>query len=257
MEYIQGEKFRTLADNKKIFYCNTHDVDDFFINKVPKQDFILISHNSDGGVFYDKQRWCDATFKLAPKNLKKWYAQNIGYENELLQSIPIGLENSEWFVETRKIEKLKNIKYTQKNIKNLVYLNLNIQTNPSERQHIYNIANNLSHITIEYGRNGLNFEGYLENLYNHRFMICPPGNGIDVHQPWESMYINTIPIQKKNINNVYYQDLPICFIDEWDQINDEEFLKNEYIRINSIKWNLEKLDFNYWKKIILDEAQKI
>ena len=257
MEYLQGEKFKTIADNQKIFYCHTHDVDDFFINRAPKTDFILISHNSDGGIFETKQRWCDANFSLAPSNLIKWFGQNVGYKNDKIQSLPIGLENSEWFVETRKIQKLNDIKHVEKNIKNLVYLNLNIQTNPNERQHIYDIASGKSHITTEYGRNGMNYDGYLNNLFNHIFMICPPGNGIDFHQPWESMYIGTIPIQKKSINTLYYTDLPICYVDEWEQITDEQFLMKEYIRIKSIQWNLEKLDFNYWKNLILSEAKKI
>lgn len=257
MEYIQGEKFKGLSDNKKIFYCNTHDVDYFFINHSPKTNFVLISHNSDGGIFETKQRLCDADFTLCPPNLIKWFGQNVGCKNDKIQSIPIGLENSEWFIETRKIQKLKEIVKTPKNIRNLVYLNLNIKTNVTERQYIYNIAENNKHISIHYGRNGLDYDNYLNNLYNHIFMICPPGNGIDVHQPWESMYINTIPIQKKSINTLYYTDLPICYVDDWEQILDEQFLIKEYIRIKSINWNLEKLDFNYWKNLILNEALKI
>jgi hypothetical protein len=257
MEYIQGEKFRSLSDDKNIFYCNTHDVDNFFKNKCPKTDFVLISHNSDGGIFDTKRRWCDADFSLCPPNLKKWFGQNVGYSHKKIQSLPIGLENSEWFVQDHKIYKLKEIVKIDKDIKNLVYLNLNIETNHTERGYIYSLANGINHISIQYGRNGMNYDNYLYNLYNHVFMICPPGNGIDVHQPWESMYINTIPIQKKSVNTLYYTDLPICYVDDWEQIRDEEFLTKEYIRIKSIKWNLEKLDFSYWKNLILNETLKI
>ena len=111
---------------------------------------------------------------------------------------------------------------------------------------------NKKHITVEYGRNGVCYDNYLLNLYNHCFMICPEGNGIGVHQPWESLYIGTIPIQKKTINNKEWRDLPFCWVDSWEQVADEEFLKKEYNRIISQKFNLEKLTFNYWKKEIKD-----
>jgi hypothetical protein len=81
-------------------------------------------------------------------------------------------------------------------------------------------------------------------------MICPEGNGIDVHQPWESLYINTIPIQRKNINNSGWRELPICWVDEWDQITDENFLLSEYKRITESKFDLSKIDFDYWKNKI-------
>ena len=79
--------------------------------------------------------------------------------------------------------------------------------------------------------------------------MCPEGNGIDTHRTWECLYMNTIPIEKININNQYYTDLPICFVNRWKEIT-EEFLEKEYIRINSIKWNMNKLSFEYWRNKI-------
>ena len=49
--------------------------------------------------------------------------------------------------------------------------------------------------------------------------------------------------------NQYYTDLPICFVNRWKEIT-EEFLEKEYIRINSIKWNMNKLSFEYWRNKI-------
>ena len=43
MELIQGEKFKTLHNGENIFYCNTHDVNNFFDNINFDNDFILIS----------------------------------------------------------------------------------------------------------------------------------------------------------------------------------------------------------------------
>ena len=261
IDVLQGEKFQKLADNKTIYYCHTHEVNDFFDNINFTHDFILISHNSDGkitdnpgktarGNLMSNGKSPDADIRKIPSNLKKWYAQNVKYDSDLIVPIPIGLENSYNFPEQHKIKKLFFIRNTKKQIKNLVYLNFNIQNNPKERQPIYDMLKNKKHITVEYGRNGFGYDNYLLNLYNHCFMICPEGNGIGVHQPWESLYIGTIPIQKKTINNKAWRDLPFCWVDSWEQVADEEFLKKEYNRITTQKFNLEKLTFNYWKNKI-------
>jgi len=250
MNYIQGQKFKELSDNNKIYYCQTHNVNAFFDNINFSHDFVLITHNSDGSISDRQTRHDGADITKIPKNLKRWFCQNLNYESNIIESIPIGLENSEWFPETKKIEKLSNIINTPKDTKNLVYLNLNIANNPIVRQPIYDMMSDKKYVTIEYGRNGMNYDEYLNNLYNHCFMICPEGNGIDVHQPWESLYIGTIPIQKKNINNKNWRELPVCWLDDWDQLNDENFLLSEYKRITETKFDLSKLDFDFWKNKI-------
>jgi len=90
---------------------------------------------------------------------------------------------------------------------------------------------------------------YLDNIYNHKFILSPRGNGIDTHRKWEALYLKTIPIEVRNINNTFYEDLPICFVDDWSDIT-EEFLNSEYDRITNSEWNLEKLNMNYWVKKI-------
>lgn len=249
-DYLQGIKFKSLHNGNDIFYQNTHDVNVFFENINFDHDFILVTHNSDGNITDKPLRTFDADVKKIPKNLKKWFGQNLNYESEMIESIPIGLENPEWFPEVKKITKLFKKNEEEKKINNLVYLNLNIKNNPIERQPIYDMMTNKNYVTIRYGHNGLDYDTYLHELYNHQFMICPEGNGIDVHQPWECLYVGTIPIQKKNINNKNWRDLPICWLDDWGQLEDEKFLSDEYKRISETKYNLEKLQFSYWKNKI-------
>jgi hypothetical protein len=61
--------------------------------------------------------------------------------------------------------------------------------------------------------------------------------------------MGTIPIEKRNINNQFYTDLPICFVDSWDQVT-EDFLLAEYERIKAATWNMDKLKFSYWSNKI-------
>lgn len=255
VKQIKGENFITLVDNKKIFYCHIHEAMDFFKNP-PKENFVLITHNSDGKVTDKPKRFnqgssndCDITKIILPQNLIKWYSQNVDVIHEKIESIPIGLENSMWFVNIKKWEKIEQKSKEPKNYKNLLYVCHNIRTNPIERTEPYQIFSNKSWVTLEHGTNGNNFDNYLNKIHSHKFVLCPEGNGTDTHRTWETLYVKSIPIEKRNLNNKFYTDLPICFVDKWSDIN-EEFLNKEYERITNIKWDLEKLDFNYWEKTI-------
>ena len=145
------------------------------------------------------------------------------------------------------VEKCKQ----SKEIKNLAYLNLTIRTNPDERKQIYDLFENKSWVTVEHGTNGYQFDKYLSDMYNHKFVFSPGGNGMDSHRKWECLYMGTIPIDKWSIDHKFYQDLPICLIDNWKDVTDA-FLVEEYERIQSMEWNMDKLNFTYWKDKILN-----
>lgn len=255
-DYLQGMKFKGIHDGIKVIYQNTHDVNNFFKTINFDHDFILISHNSDGKVTHKPTREYDADFNKKPKNLKKWFAQNVCVKDDIITSLPIGLENSEWFVNLRKIESMKLKIQTDRKIKNLLYLNHNISTNPKEREIPYKIFSNKNYATCVFGQNGFNFHDYLDNIYNHKFVLCPEGNGTDTHRTWECLYMGTIPIEKRNLNNIHHEDLPICFVDEWEEIN-EDFLNKEYKRIKNANFNMEKLKFNFWKNKIYNYVRDI
>ena len=128
---------------------------------------------------------------------------------------------------------------------NLVYLNHNVSTNPDKRIKPYKLLESKVWVTAAYGRNPYKFDDYIQNIYNHKFSISPEGNGIDTVRTWECLYMGTIPIEKRNINNQFYTDLPICFVDSWEQVT-EDFLQAEYERIKAATWNMDKLKFSYW-----------
>jgi hypothetical protein len=66
--------------------------------------------------------------------------------------------------------------------------------------------------------------------------------------------MGSIPIVKRCCAMNEFTDLPILFIDDWADIRDENFLETKYAEIISKSWNLDKLKFSYWKRIIIDTA---
>ena len=85
----------------------------------------------------------------------------------------------------------------------------------------------------------------LKSIYEHKFVFAPRGRGIDTHRMWESLYLRTIPIVRKTTAMKDFYDLPILFIDNWDDIT-EEYLEIKYQEIINKKYNIEKINVNYW-----------
>lgn len=267
-DYITGERFIPLADfvytpgqnmwdsnplfnsfhvqnlkDVNVVYTHTMYVKQLFdiIKSLPQQ-FVVVSHNCDVNV--------DESFVI-PENVIVWYSQNVNTINNKLFSLPIGLENAKWTKRIHKQELMSAKLLTERETRNMVYMNHNITTNPAERQKPYDILEGKPWVTTERGRNFENFDTYLDNVYSHVFVVCPAGNGIDTHRTWETLYMGRIPIEKRNLNNCCYADLPICFVDDWEQVT-EEWLRKEYIHIKTTEWNLEKLTFAHWANKILN-----
>jgi hypothetical protein len=264
MNHIQGEKFYSVADQLyspniipefddynlihntfeinalneiNIIYTHTLYVRNLF-NEIKnlKNKFIVVTHNSDINV--------DQRLQM-PSNVVKWFAQNVNVIDNRIESIPIGLPNNRWHPD---IDKIRSIVNEQKNVKNLLYVNHKIKTNVIERQEPYDLFSNKNWATLA---GNVDYNQYVNNIYNHKFVLCPNGNGIDTHRLWECLYVRTIPIVKNNINNSFYRDLPICLVNGWSEIN-PEFLESEYDRIINMMWCLDKLDFDYWKNKIIN-----
>jgi len=131
---------------------------------------------------------------------------------------------------------------------------LQLWTNKQERAPLYHhLAGKLWVTTIQ-NPNIFDFYGYITNIHGHKFVACPSGNGIDTHRTWESLYLNSIPIERRNLNNAFWSDLPICFVNSWEEI-EEDFLNAEYARIISKEWNLAKLEFPFWEQLIKYHAK--
>lgn len=273
MDWIQGDKFIGLADftyspevksdddydnlpntfnlqqleDGCIIYTHTIYVKKLLRilnNSIYGNQVILITHNSDLNIIET-----ETLIKI-----KKWYSTNVNIQHPKITSIPIGLENDRWFIKEHKKEKMLMVKSQERQYKNLVYLNHNIKTNPNKRQKPYDVLKDKSWVTVEYGVNGKGFLEYINNVYSHKYVICPEGNGMDTHRVWETLYMGSIPIVLESINNDYYRDLPILMIHAWGELTPEG-LNTQYDRIQRKlvrgDYNLNKLNFEYWKNKIL------
>ena len=270
IDWIQGEKFQKIANytfaprvlegHDYLHFGNTLNLDllkdgdiiyvQGFIGYMQKllsvikdtKKVIIVSNNCDHCV--------DSSFVM-PDNVIRWYARNVNVDDPRIESIPSGLENNHWRPEMKKKEKIIDKLQEERKIKNLVYMDHAISWNVTERSMLYEIFSGVTWMTRVKNKS-VSYETYIDNVYNHKFAICPAGNGMSTHRPWEALYLGTIPIQRLDLDSRFYTDLPICFVESWKQIN-EKFLNKEYERIRSIStWKMEMLTFEYWKNKILN-----
>lgn len=168
-DIICGGKFQSLADfeylpnlelPKKdcIIYCKTDHLK-FCVPAIEKSEntFVLISHNSDGNIVRENPREFDFKYENFPRNIKKWYTQNVVeiFDEPRLYCLPIGLENNYNYLADYKkqliLQKIQSGEIFKQRSK-LMYINHNIETNPSERLEPYQLFKTDEKYTVEHGK---------------------------------------------------------------------------------------------------------
>jgi hypothetical protein len=231
MELITGNKF---AKIEGVVYSKIDHV-----RKVarPKKPYVLVTHNGDQHI--------DGSHLsiLNDPNLIRWFGQNVNIVHPKLESIPIGLANGE--IERNEMLYIDIIARWMKK-ENMVYCNNTMWSHVGERTKCNNAMERYGLKNSE----RVSIDVYLENIKKSYFALCPDGNGVDTHKLWECLYLKTIPVVTKSINSNFYSNLPILFIDDWDDFNPNSLSAELYNTIIK-KHDPEKLDFEYYKNKIL------
>lgn len=239
-----------LHNNKTIFFCKTDYIFQDFeqISKL-NNDVILITGNSDYAI-------TDDLIRLAPKNIKLWYAQNAISNSKILIPLPIGLENKlvanrdghGVAYPNRAYEKeiiLKTINTTIPT--KFIYANFNVNTNPKYRSIIREYCINSKFIDWE--EPNLSISSFFKQLQNYKMVVCPAGNGLDTHRLWEVLYADRIPITIKTGNyKIYelYEQLPIILLNSFDELYDINYIEQKYNECKNKKFNLSLLNSQFW-----------
>jgi hypothetical protein len=179
-----------------------------------------------------------------------WWTINKTSSQKNVFSLPLGITNSTNESKFQSIygniDQMIEIMNETKLDTKWVYMNFNIQNYPSDRTKVYKLFDDKFWVTTGTIENTL--EGrkrFLREIRNHKFVLCPRGNGIDTHRLWETLYMGSIPIVQNHIAYSNFKDLPICFVDSWEQI-DLGFLESEYQRITAKNWDMDQLKISYW-----------
>ena len=220
--YISGDFFSKLSDNKTIFYVETHYLDNQAW-KITNNFTVLITHNSD-----DKIDSSKFNKFLQSGKFKYWFAQNPIINEPRLFTLPIGLMNKIWHKYARfdlmMEEKKKNIKPTK-----LLLLSFSIKNNKDKRQKCVDSFINKTYVTNNVVFQLTNFIGdvkeydrkFFNIMLDHLFVACPEGNGIDTHRFWETLYMGRYPVVLHNRVNDAFRDLPVLILNKWEDFEKE------------------------------------
>ena len=215
----------------------------------------VVTHNSDLGIDVNLAA-------LRPQNVSKWYAVNSIHTDPNIIRIPLGIANN-YCVITTKIRHIKSVD-TKKSRSKLLYINHRPVTYPVERQPLLDTftqresrgetwftigSNRRGQTAIDLG--GASDESvilsFLNEMVDHKFVLCPRGNGLDTHRLWEALYSRTIPITRYEEGHRNFTDLPILFIKDWSEVT-EDFLHKKYDEMCSRKWDYSKIRASWWQK---------
>lgn len=205
---------------------------------------VIVTGYSDYPIGHHEQHILEST------KVSKWFANNVDFLHPKLVSVPLGIPNEielPTYGNTRAIFKAAQ---EPKVVKNLAYMNFRIETCPRERQYVFEKFSTETWVTV--GNIDTSSEGherYIRDIRAHKFCICPRGNGVDCHRIWECLYLGTIPICIKHVSLEQFSNLPILFIDDWNDVT-PGLLEFVYDKFEGVTWDMRQLYMSYWKHVI-------
>lgn len=200
-------------DNPKYIYVCSKQLSKLYgVIDCFKNPFVLISHNEDENI--------DEKFLTLVDNSKiiKLYCQNPIINHEKIHFLPIGIANSHWpHGNVDIIRKILTEPYSSGRIShtddvNDIYFFFTINTNQAVRA---DCCNKLLGKGLRWDR-ARDYEDYLRTLRDHKYAICPEGNGVDCHRLWECILLGVIPIIKNGaFSQILKEYYKIVILDDW------------------------------------------
>lgn len=268
--FIAGDTFRAAADHiidqdsppfnpsavkpGDVIFVKTDYVPHFFadMHAQIKVEYILITHNADLSPIYLKaidHPWAgyDYSRYLDDPQLLVWFAQNIDYVHPKLKPLPIGLANQYNF--HGRIEFFFNAMQeipafegrAQK-----IYLNFTVSSNEKERRSALDFFATKTYASFMHPKAP---QVYLQEIKQFKYVLCPEGNGIDCHRPWEALLMGCVPILKHSMIDDLFEDLPVILVHEWAQVTEDLLNRYEQARVGKT-YKMEKALADYWIALI-------
>jgi len=228
--YISGDTFRSAchfsfdgADPslrvsavrpRNAVFCESHLLERFLAEVVPQicDPITLVLGNSD----FDPS---PQLARLLPSpQITNVFAQNLSIPIEGVNSLPIGLENA-WRHQHGVVSLFNTARQLRVQKLPRIMCAFSIHTNPGVRVAAANALLN-NHLASQY--QALQPRDYVSTVRLHQFIACPPGNGLDTHRVWESLYLGTIPIvyQSQAMRDFQELGLPIWIVANYSDLAD-------------------------------------
>lgn len=212
-------------------------------SQLPDMNFIIFTGFEDTPIDED-------IFENIPQNVLKIYASNAIVFGGKVIPIPYGVQ--------RKLHQFDNrhdsiLRYSNNSIEPIKLLYVNHTNHNNERALIYEMLSNKPWVTCATSSGVHNYENYLTNILNHKFMICPDGNaiGCECHRDWEVLYMGRVPIVKDSeYLRTIFKGLPVLFVKSFSDVTEELLIENDFLYDMAKKLDKNVLSYD---KLINDE----
>jgi hypothetical protein len=87
---------------------------------------------------------------------------------------------------------------------------------------------------------------YYLHIARSKFVLSPPGNGIDCYRTWEALYLGSIPIVLNTTVNSIFQQLPVLIVNNYEDIT-LQFLQDVYDNMTRQNYDYRRLYKGYWQ----------
>lgn len=193
----------------------------------PSKKVALVSANHD-------ESFTDGMMEALAPYVTKVYAVNCNAKNAI--QIPMGFRDHQ-YTSHKVLSDVLNDTSKPSTKTTLCLINFLVANNGDERSKArdafkdapwatksdymnFNASKSLSHNDPETMKARVE---YYAQLKSTKFVICPPGAGMDTHRVYETLYFGGIPIIKTSFLDPMYKRLGGCWIvDDWSEVTEDE-----------------------------------
>lgn len=258
--FLSGDAFKELSDfsintmedlaklkikgaEGSVIFCQSELVEDLIaVLKGQYSDLSLIAGNSDRD-FEREPAGLVNTFRIS-------FLQNSSISNNLnIFTLPIGIENLRLGINGLPKNLLSSIPWSKRKGSVLVgpfsptheARNLILSNQPFKGELFTNLTSFVPP------------KKYSEIVKNHKYILCPRGNGLDTHRFWEALYRGSIPIVEKSkwSESLKIMDIPMIEVESSDpeQITRQVLASDESRDFeNYHPKNVKALWIDYWER---------
>jgi len=254
LPYLSGDAFLSIADicvlsgvtaplvlrpyNKpQILFCEVGLVEKAEKEGLLQACSVVIIHNGDAAP-------SESEIETLKKYSCRLYATNLNLVDVFFQPIPIGIENAHHrrngSIHYYNPLNLAQVDFTKSEE---VLVSFSVVTNLAERTRILKVCENYG-----FSNEMMKLDEFRKRLAATKFVISPPGNGIDCHRTWEAMYHQAVPVIEKKYHLFQHLDLPILAVDSYEDffMLSPEARDKIYIELMLSEQSYPALYMDYW-----------
>lgn len=261
---IRFEQAAVDRDFVSLYLCT--DSLPLFVNEVLemiRRPFVLVTGDSDLAV--NRSTIQNIETLLSNSYLKKWFAQNLDYDHQKIEPMPIGLDfHSAWqnprhysgrhILPAHQECELRSISRTAMQF--------------SARAPLA-VCDWIGHSTYgdrEEARQGMPEDARFvptrrlprhelwQQYAKYAFVASPSGVGMDCHRTWEAMALGCVPIVKKSPLTPLFEGMPVLVIESWNQVT-AEHLQQQQQNFSTQKFDYSRIFSTYWCARINKDVQ--